>query len=148
MIGERLGSGRNQIYPQGPIPVRALDGGPRDLGSRLGHRTTIVQFWTPLLPGSVDKLETLIESCPRLESAGVRLIAVSVDRVTPADVPDGAESCPALDVLVDTGQEALLSFRTATFSEAVVLDAGGQVRARFVRAGDVLRAALALAAIG
>jgi len=147
MVDGILGSDRDRIYPEGPIRVASIDGGPRDLAARLGHAPTLVQFWSPLLPTSLEKLESLLTRCDRLAAAGVRLIAVSVDDVDQAQLPEGHDTCPAFEILIDATREAQLSFRTHALAEGVLVDRGGQVRARFLDGEDSIRAALALAAI-
>jgi len=147
MIGGMLGSTRDRIFPSGSIRLAAVDGGPRDLGARLGHAPTLVQFWTPLLSSSVRKLEFLLGECDRLTDEGVRLIAVSADAVGENQLPDGHETCQGFEILIDSGSEARLAFRTDVLSEGILLDRGGQIRARFVDALDEVRAALVLAAI-
>lgn len=149
-VRRRILGGREALRLRRPVGVEARDGTPQDLKLELGSAATIIRFWSPYAPSTVEfGIVPLLVHCQDFAALGVRVLAVSRDPLEEAILPGSSlpSECGGGALWfydVDRNAQADLH-ATVKLGEIVVLDAEATVRYRGTSLDDARRAAILLA---
>jgi thiol-disulfide isomerase/thioredoxin len=128
-----------------PIQLPDLDGRTVDLGSVIGHRPVLLEFWATWCTNCAA-LEPRMRAAYQRHGSQVEFVVVAVGvNQTPASVKRhvARRALPANRVLWDGNGAAVRAFQTPATSYVVVLDRQGKVAYTGIGPDQDLEAALA-----
>ncbi len=121
--------------PAAGFTLPARGGGTLDL-AQLKGKVVLVNFWATWCPPCRTEEPSLRELARRLSPESFQLVAVSVDDDwDPVDKYFGGGKPPYL-VALDRGAAVSRAWGTTRFPESYLVDAGGNLRLKFVGARD------------